>query len=356
MTKFPVMDVAGLLGFTPISTITDQQVWDIAVTPQVKALLGQILEGSYFVSETVKGLFEGDEVSNQNDHRLYGGQPGYVRFPYIYSKYRTTYGLFIVKRDGIKLEAFGWFGNPDKAKPEMIFQFGLRDRRFDATKRVNDSPLVHYPYDDPKWNALLAVDGKPLELSSLETSLYSFFPGSRIGSTCGDKELESFVGSPYKYVDRPELFLKLFAQAWQSDRFPGQIGAVFPDSGKLVHKAFDKLALAAGYDMLETCPSHLHVLRWNMNDGYYITRPEHRRAHADIESAIARMKSRGVKLTRQQESWICVLQSLPRKYISDEYFMGGVRWMQDNIGAENLWLFKPLSEKSKKDLLPLMPK
>lgn len=340
-------DVHGLLGVTPICTVSDTAIWQTAVSPQVKALLGEIdLESAEAgVSDEVAGKFVGDEVSNQCDHRLYGGQAGFVRFPYIRSYYPTKNGLFVVKRDGVKIEAFGWYGSP-KGRMELVFQFGLRDRRFDGTRRANDSALVHYPYDDAAYNAQLVWRDRRIEMPSLETSLYSFFPGSKIGATCGDAQLEQFVASPFRFIDRPELFLKLFNQIWQSERFPGQIGAPFPDVGKLTHNAFDTIARQAGYEFLETCPSHLHVLRWNQKDGYHVVNPHLARQVADLEAGLTRIKAAGVTLTRQQEAWVCVLQSLPVEHIPPQLYLGGAVWPQDNVGPQNLWLVKPLTERA----------
>lgn len=353
-------DVHGLLGITPISTVSDTAIWRTAVSPQVKALLGEIdvERAESGVTETVAGKFAGDEVSNQNDHRLYGGTEGFVRFPFIASYYPTKNGLFVIKRDGMKIEAFGWFGAPPnlqtqgsaQTRMELVFQFGLRDRRFDGTRRANDSPLVHYPYDDPRYNDQLVWQGRRIAMPSLETSLYSFFPGSKIGATCGDAELEQFVASPYRFVDRPELFLRLFNRIWQSDRFPGQIGAPFPDVGKLTHEAFDAIARQAGYEILETCPSHLHVLRWNQKNGYHIVDPVMAATVSELEAGLKRIKSAGVTLTRQQEAWVCVLQSLPAEHIPPHLYLGGAKWPQDNVGPQNLWLVKPLTDRARQEL------
>lgn len=54
-----------------------------------------------------------------------------------------------------------------------------------------------------------------------------------------------------------------------------------------------------------------------------------------------------MKLTRQQESWVCVIQSLPEQFIPAELNLHGPKWPQDNISSKNLWMHKPLSERAR---------
>ena len=84
------------------------------------AALFAVLSGKIEVRETTQGAFPGDEVTNLNDHRLYGGKEGYVRDRYIVTTYKTEYGAFIVKRDGVKFKAFGLFG-----LLEMLIYLGI---------------------------------------------------------------------------------------------------------------------------------------------------------------------------------------------------------------------------------------
>src|SRR5262249_36978824 len=147
MAKFTVANYPELLGYTPVSQSSDEDIWRYLVSPMTKVLLGDIVEcRPPRVLETQEGLFEGDRVSNLNDHRLYGGQIGFVRFPYVVNFYKTENGAFVVKRDGVKLEVFCWFGEVEKGKAEMILKAALRDRRYDGTKRANDTALLDYPY------------------------------------------------------------------------------------------------------------------------------------------------------------------------------------------------------------------
>ena len=114
-TKFLRPDTLGMLGVTPICTVTDDQIWKHVLTPMTRALLGPIVgEGVVEVRETVGGKFPGDEVTNLNDHRLYGGKTGFVRNRYLVSTYKTQFGAFIVKRDGVKFKVFGYFGDLEK--------------------------------------------------------------------------------------------------------------------------------------------------------------------------------------------------------------------------------------------------
>jgi hypothetical protein len=346
--KHTLSDVARV---TEIAYVTDREIWSCLVTPMVKALLGKIVSWRGEIRETVEGLWPGDEVANLNDHRLYGGQTGFVRFPYHYSCYKTEYGAFVVKRDGVKFEAFGWVGNLDKKQGELIMKIALRDRRFDGTKHANDTALVDFPYDDKDLNSPLPVDAKSVELS-----IYGFMPNSRISDACGNLEFEQFVEGPYKFLDRPELFLKYFEWAWNSKRAPGQKAAAIPDISKLVPPQFEKLAGKHGYDFIENAPSHYHVAMWAYSVGYRFTDPEQAKTFAALGAGIKRLKDSGMQLTRTQESWVCVAQSLPVELIPKGLYLGGPKWPQDNIGPQNLWMNKPLNERAASLLPGAQPK
>ncbi len=271
-TKFLNPNVSEMLGFTPICTVTDRQIWNLLVTPMTKALLGRIVEGKIEVRETVEGAFSGDEVTNLNDHKLYGGQEGYVRTRYLVSSYRTEYGMFIVKRDGTKFKALGFFGDMKKGQGELIFKAALRDRQFDGTTRANDSALVDFVgYDDAKFNSPLLIGGK--KVKSVEISIYGFMPGSRTSDVCGDVELEKFFENPFRFLEQPERFRELFARAWRSKRGPGMVSNPVPDVSKLVVPGFEKLARSKGYDFIENAPSHFHVAMWSKSVGYRFTDP-----------------------------------------------------------------------------------
>jgi len=69
--------------------------------------------------------------------------------------------------------------------------------------------------------------------------------------------------------------------------------------------------------------------------------------NADVADGIKRIKESGIKLTRPQESWVCVIQSLrPTELIPAGLFLNGPLWPQDNIGPELLWMNKPLSDRA----------
>jgi hypothetical protein len=228
-----------------------------------------------------------------------------------------------------------------KGKGELIYKLALRDRRHDGTLRGNDCALLDFPYDE-KVNAPLPGGAK-----SVEVSVYAFGPGSRIASASGNAELEAFVANPFKFVDKPEQFLKLFEQAWKSNRAPGQIGASIGDVAKFIAPRFDQIAIRKGYDFLEDAASHYHVAMFALSAGYRVTFEDQAQQLAALKSGIERIKANGVALTRPQESWVCVLQSLPQELIRPELYLGGPRWMQDNISQDNLWFNKPLTEKAK---------
>jgi hypothetical protein len=338
MAKFPKHDVDALVRLTPLARVTDRKIWSLLVTPMVKAHLGRILNWKGQILETTEGLFPGDEVANLNDHRLYGGKTGYVRFPYHHSCYKTEYGAFIVKRDGVKFEAFGWVGDLDKKQGELIFKAALRDRRYDGTITANDTALVDFPYDDPKLNSPIHPGKMTVELS-----VYGFLPGSRVVAACGDKEFESFIQNPFQFLDRPELFRQYFDRAWLTSRGPGQIGAAIPDVSRLVPPQFEKIARALGYEYIEVAPSHYHVAMWAASVGYQFSHETDAKTMQDFAAGLKRIKASGVKLTRPQESWVAVVQSLRPDLIPDGLNLNGPVWPQDNIGPQNLWMHKRLT-------------
>ena len=343
MKKLSKTNVAELLGPTPISRVTDTEIWSLLLSPQTKSLLGSVESIVYgpTVLESDKPLFDGDEVSNLNDHRLYGGQNGFVRFPYVVTVYKTAYGSLVIKRDQHKFKVQGYVGDVFKGKSELIFMAALRDRRYDGTLRGNDCALLNFPYDD-KSNGPL-----PGGVKSVEVSVYAFAPGSRISHACGDLELEAFVANPFKFLDRPELFRKHFDRAWTSQRAPGQIAAPIGDLAKYVAPKFDILAQRKGYDFIEDAASHYHVAMYALAVGYRVTYEDQARVVAELKSGIERIKASGVKLTRPQESWVCVAQSLPTELIPPQLYLGGVKWPQDNISQDNLWFNKPLTEQAR---------
>jgi hypothetical protein len=129
-------------------------------------------------------------------------------------------------------------------------------------------------------------------------------------------------------------------------RAPGQNGNPIPDVSRTIIPDIDKLALAAGYDYVENASSHYHVARWTESQGYKYATPELVELMNQFAQGLKRIKASGIKLTRQQESWVCVLQSLPAEHIPAGLNIDGPKWPQDNIGAVNLWMYKPISARA----------
>jgi hypothetical protein len=346
MYNFHSPDVVDLLGVSSLTKITPEDIWTHLVTPQVRALLGEIESCHVSVRDTVAGDFPGDEVFNLNGHLLDGVDKDRVRFPYVNVHYKTTYGAFVVKYDALKFKASGWWG--DMRKPQLIFKAALRDRRFDGTRRANDNSLIEFAgcYDHPA-NAPLKLPEIPVDVRCVEASVYAFMPGSRIVDACGDAKLDHFVENPFRYLGDPKEFLRLFNLAWNTSRSPGQNGNPIPDFSRLVINSMDKLAQKAGYDFIENSSSHYHVARWTEANGYHYTTPEHKALLKQFEDGIKRIKAAGHKLTRQQESWVCVVQSLPDEFIPAHLNLHGPKWPQDNISPYNLWMYKPVSDRAK---------
>ncbi len=86
--------------------------------------------------------------------------------------------------------------------------------------------------------------------------------------------------------------------------------------------------------------------------GYRFVDPAQEKEVQALTAGIKRVrdafKARGLELTRAQESWICVVQSLRSDLIPQELNLHGPKWPQDNIGAKNLWMAKPITEKGEK--------
>lgn len=347
MTVFPSYIIKEKLGVTPLVGIEDQDVWNYLLTPQIKALIGTVSQyGEPQVLETVKGQFPGDDGTNLNQHLLFGRSLEDVRFPYLSVVHRTEYGALVIKRDGIKLKAMCYVGDVFNGHGQLVYIAALRDRRYDGTKRANDSALLFYPYDDPKFHKPLTLDAR-----CAEVSVYSFSPGSRIATSCGDRNLDEFVERPFAFLTDPEKFVRLFRQAWETDRAPGQVAAPIADVSKKCLPGFERLAQAHGYDFLECATSHYHVARWFKARQYRYTFTKDEQTMAELASGIDRIRAafskQGHRLRRPQESWIAVVQSLrPIELIPDGLFLDGPLWPQDNINPQNLWMNKPLTERA----------
>lgn len=345
MPGFPKYNITEALGVTPISSVTDQEIWLHLITPVVKAILGPVTErGEAQPVEIIPGFFPGDEASNQNNHLLYGGKSGFVRFPYIAYRQRHERGQLITKRDGRKIKADCYFGTQaeiDKGAGKLLLSVGLKDRRFDGTRRGNDSALLHFPYDHPQFHKPLHPDA-----SSVEISVYSFIPGSRIVDATGEPEFEAFIQQPFNFLDRPEVFLQYFHRAWKTAHSPGQIAAPVPDASKFLLKGFEHLAASRGYDFLESASSHYHVAKWFQAAGYRYSYQHDAETLNGFAQGLEAIRNAGHPLNRQQQSWVCVIQSLPQEFIPEYLRLPGLRWPQDNIGPQNLWQNKPLTKRA----------
>jgi hypothetical protein len=58
----------------------------------------------------------------------------------------------------------------------------------------------------------------------------------------------------------------------------------------------------------------------------------------------------GTPLSRPQQSWVCVIQSLPLKHIPRALRLNGPVYPQDNIAQECLWQYRAVSERAKQIL------
>lgn len=349
MDKVQQYSPAQLLSPSPLVNASDALVLEHMVSPQVKALIGPQTGFRSELKETITGWFPGDEVSNINGNIIKGRNgEAHVRFPYVSSLYEHKNGCIVIKRDHVKLKIFAWLGDWKSGKAELILSTALRDRRYDGTLMANDSCLLDFAYDHPELCKRMVVDGKTADLVTAETSLYSYFPGSSIEKSGGGKQLDAFIGKPFTFIDKPKLFMRLFKKAWALDRFPGQNLIPIPDVGKLAHAGWEAVANACGFDALETNPSHYHVTLWNMAKGYVFSYADQEANIAAYKAGIQKLKDNGVKLTRSQEAWVCVLNNLKqRDLIPEELRMDVPKWIQTNLDPESIWLVKPLSPKAK---------
>jgi len=344
MYKFPRVNIGEELGQLPISRVTDEQVWEHLVSPVTKSLLGP-LQGTpqTRVMDTVAGLFPGDEVSNLNDHKLHGGQTGFVRFPYLHCLHKAENGYFIVKRDGMKVEAFCWFGDVFNGRGELILKVGLKDRRYDGTMRANDSALLDYPYHEPQLHSPTHP-----QLKALELSIYTFMVSSRNSDVTGEPEFEKFFANPFAFMDRPELFLAYFKRAWKTKRSPGQIAAPVFDVSRMIFRGATNIAAAYGYDIVDMACSHYHVAKWAISAGFVIDSAKHAAEFETLQTGLAKIRAAGQPLNRFQQSWACVMQNLPVEHRIAALDMGNARWPQNNVDNECFWVRKGVSAAAKK--------
>lgn len=339
-----------MLGFSPLLEIPSEQLYSV-LSPTILTLLGDFCgEEDTTVSETQAGSLAGDEVSNLNRHLLYG-QTGFVRYPYIVCTRRTENGAVVIKREMLKVLVLAWFGDFDRGDCQLVMRTGLRDRRFDGTARADDCSLSSFSYSDPA-NTPQLIRGRKLAASSVELSVYTHAPGTRLAMHNEDAEFDSFVEQPFAFADRPSLFRELFDRAWISDRAPGQHYLPIADVANNIVRAQERIAVACGYDFMEIAASHYHVARWFLAHHYSFASAEQGQTIHAFRQAIDSLKET-ISLSRAQQSWLCVAQHLPSDLIPPGLNLCGPKWPQDNIGAECLWMYKPLNETAKQMLQPL---
>jgi hypothetical protein len=349
MTIFLQHEPRELAHQTPVAAISDRQVWTWLVTPVVKALLGPITSQRISLRDTAALIVPEDKLFNQNGHLL---RDEAVRFPFYHSLYTTKRGCLIIRRDGIKLEVLGWYGNLERKEGQLIWKVALRDRRYDGTPVADDCALEHFSYADPKQNGNFFPDAAAVELY-----LFSYSPGSTISDACGDLALQSFVAQPFAYAKAPEQFIEFFDRAWASRRAPGQWACPIQDASEQMIENFAFLGQKVGYDILEVAASHYHVLRWCEVKGFAITDPIVAEKIAAFKAGLDTMKQGGTILTRSQESWVAVFQTLTEDAVPERLahlWMPDIVWPQDNIEPANLWLWKPISEKAR-GMSPRLP-
>jgi hypothetical protein len=337
------VDLLGGLA-APVVSVSDLEIWKHLFTPTVRAILGRVTEpGKPQLLETEAGLFQGDSVSNLNNHKLFGGQNGYVRYPYVETIHRTSFGYFVVKRDPIKFVAYGYLGDIFKGQAEMIYMVALRDRRFDGTPRANDFPLLGFPMDDPQFNSPFA------QSTGVEDTCYAFLPGTKISAgNRDDQEYEDFVSAPYAFLGDPDRFLAHFRRVWKSNRAPGQLGAPIPDVSKLILPAVNALARRHGYDFIYGSVNHYHVGMWEIVKAKRQFRYDRdAKVMADLTAALQRL-GQSVKMTRTQGPWVCAVNQLPVDKIPPELYLGGPKWEYTNLDQRYLWLYNPLNRKAAK--------
>jgi hypothetical protein len=348
--KYPRHNYVEMLGVTPLAKVQDAEILKQLLSRQVWASLGEITEfGEPKIMPTTKGHFPGDEGTNLPMHRLYAAGTDYVRFPYVSTLHRTEHGGIVIKRDQVKFKVDCWVGKDLMSdNKERIFVAALRDRRFDATDRANDSALLYYRYDDPNYHLVLHKD-----LMAAEISIYSHARGSRVREIEGEVKFEEFFDSPFAFVDQPDTFRQYFERAFRGTRGPGQFAAAIDDVSKTVITGFENIASKYGYDVLESAVSYYNVAMWFKAKGFNYSFGCDEKVMAQFKEGIAlvneRRKAAGLnKLSRTQESWLCVVQSLrPVEKIPDGLYLNGPIWLQDNIGPRNLWMNKPLTDKAR---------
>jgi len=186
----------------------------------------------------------------------------------------------------------------------------------------------------------------------VELSIYGFCPGTRLKDREKDPDFDAYVEDPYQFDDRPVYSRWLFDRAWDSGRSPGQNAEPIPGVSKFLPGGFGEIAKRYGYKYLFTAPSHFHVAKWFEAEKYFYADPGQEKVLRQFGEEIKRIKKElltvGRKLTRQQQSWICVIQNLGSPTVGRadlipvELRLHDLYWPQDNHRPEVLWMYLSL--------------
>lgn len=317
--------------------VSNKYIWQNILTPTVRGFLGEPVSEHVETLTTAKGLISWDIAANVSGKL---DQDGNLFYPYSYSLVRTTFGALVIKRDKRKLLISAWMGNVFKSevKSELIFKVALRDRKYDGTPQANDSSLLDFPHQGVE-NRI--VDPKK---TYAEVSVYGFIPHSKLYGFEIDKVFRRFLKHPFAFVDQPELFLKLFALAMLVKRAPGQGRQAIPDVSALLGDKMEALAVKLGFDYMSASCSHYHVYKWARSRGYVFDNDKYKDILEKFDQEISKLRHSGIPIERWQESWLCVLQNLPKDKIPRELKLDeSLYWPQTNLpDSENIWLSKAM--------------
>ncbi len=88
-----------------------------------------------------------------------------------------------------------------------------------------------------------------------------------------------------------------------------------------------------------------------MSIGFKISDSVQAKTVEQFAAGLEKVRRDGTPLTRQQQSWLCVLQSLrPAELIPASLNLNGPIRPQNNVDNVCLWIHKPLTEKAQKML------
>jgi hypothetical protein len=95
---------------------------------------------------------------------------------------------------------------------------------------------------------------------------------------------------------------------------------------------------------------------WAVDGGFAYSDPAQEKIVVRLTAGLEKIRASGQPLTRTQQSWACVIQSLrPADRIPAGLSMGSLanghetdlQWPQNNLDETCLWLYKPLSERAR---------